>query len=46
MYAINMAAFQAGLGIVAGVSPSGKARGFDPRIRKFESCYPSHYLTH
>ena len=25
-----------------GVSPSGKARDFDFRIRKFESCYPCH----
>ena len=25
-----------------GVSPSGKARGFDPRMRRFESCHPSH----
>lgn len=24
-----------------GVSPSGKARDFDSRIRRFESCYPS-----
>ena len=25
-----------------GVSPSGKARDFDSRTRRFESCYPSH----
>ena len=25
-----------------GVSPSGKARDFDSRIRRFKSCYPSH----
>tara|TARA_R100001440_G_scaffold26791_14_gene44035 strand:+ start:34778 stop:35869 length:1092 start_codon:yes stop_codon:yes gene_type:complete len=25
-----------------GVSPSGKATGFDPVIRRFESCHPSH----
>ena len=25
-----------------GVSPSGKARGFDPRIPRFESWHPSH----
>ena len=25
-----------------GVSPSGKAAGFDPAIRRFESCHPSH----
>lgn len=24
-----------------GVSPSGKAAGFDPAIRRFESSYPS-----
>ena len=30
----------AGLGIF-GVSPSGKAREFDSRIHRFESCYPS-----
>lgn len=24
-----------------GVSPSGKARDFDSRTRRFESCYPS-----
>ena len=24
-----------------GVSPSGKAPGFDPGIRRFESCHPS-----
>ena len=27
----------------AGVSPSGKAAGFDPAIRRFESFHPSHY---
>ena len=27
---------------VIGASPSGKARGFDPRMRRFESCRPSH----
>ena len=26
---------------IVGVSPSGKAPGFDPGTRKFESCYPS-----
>src|SRR5690554_6589677 len=25
-----------------GVSPSGKATGFDPVMRRFESCHPSH----
>lgn len=25
-----------------GASPSGKAPGFDPDIRRFESCRPSH----
>ena len=25
-----------------GVSPSGKAAGFDPAIRRFESFHPSH----
>ena len=24
------------------MSPSGKAPGFDPGIRRFESCHPSH----
>ena len=28
----------------AGVSPSGKAAGFDPAIRRFESFHPSHGL--
>ncbi len=28
----------------AGVSPSGKATDSDSVIRRFESCYPSHYL--
>ena len=28
--------------LLVGVSPSGKARDFDFRIRKFESCYPCH----
>ena len=27
---------------VTGASPSGKAPGFDPGIRRFESCRPSH----
>ena len=27
-----------------GVSPSGKAPGFDPGMRRFESCHPSHFL--
>src|SRR5690606_35199615 len=27
-----------------GVSPSGKAQGFDPCIRWFESSHPSHFL--
>ncbi len=22
-----------------------KARGFDPRIRRFESCRPSHFIS-
>lgn len=26
-----------------GVSPSGKAQGFDPCMRRFESCHPSHF---
>ena len=26
-----------------GVSPSGKARDFDSRTRRFKSCHPSHY---
>lgn len=26
---------------LVGVSPSGKARDFDSRIRRFKSCYPS-----
>ena len=26
-----------------GVSPSGKAPGFDPGMRRFESCHPSHF---
>ena len=26
-----------------GVSPSGKARDFDSRIRRFKSCYPCQY---
>ena len=33
----------AGLPVIVGVSPSGKARDFDSRIRRFKSCYPSHY---
>src|SRR5437667_9754709 len=28
----------------AGVSPSGKAAGFDPAIRRFESFHPSQFL--
>ncbi len=28
-----------------GVSPSGKAPGFDPGIPRFESWYPSHLKT-
>ncbi len=28
--------------IATGVSPSGKAAGFDPAIRWFESSHPSH----
>lgn len=32
--------------IINGVSPSGKARGFDPRIPRFESWYPSHYFSY
>lgn len=27
---------------VDGPSPSGKAVGFDPTMRRFESCRPSH----
>ena len=27
-----------------GVSPSGKATGFDPVMRRFESYHPSHFL--
>ncbi len=30
---------------VAGASPSGKALGFDPSIRRFESCRPSHLFV-
>ncbi len=26
---------------IVGVSPSGKARDFDSRIRRFKSCHPS-----
>lgn len=29
--------------IEIGVSPSGKARGFDPRMRRFESCHPNQF---
>ena len=30
-----------------GPSPSQvKARGFDPRIRRFESCRPSHFRNY
>ncbi len=29
-----------------GVSPSGKAPGFDPGIPRFESWYPSHLLPY
>lgn len=28
-----------------GVSPSGKARDFDSRIRRFDPCHPSHQLV-
>ncbi len=28
---------------IIGVSPSGKAPGFDPGIRRFESSHPSHF---
>ena len=28
-----------------GVWPSGKATGFDPVMRRFESCHPSQFLT-
>ena len=28
-----------------GVSPSGKALGFDPSIPRFESWHPSHVLS-
>jgi ribose-phosphate pyrophosphokinase len=27
---------------VIGMSPSGKATGFDPVIRRFDPCHPSH----
>ena len=27
-----------------GYSQVGKAAGFDPAIRRFESCYPSHFF--
>ena len=27
-----------------GISPSGKAAGFDPAIPRFKSWYPSHFL--
>jgi hypothetical protein len=27
------------------VSPSGKAPGFDPGMRRFESCHPSHFFS-
>lgn len=30
---------------VTGVSPSGKASGFDPDMRWFESSHPSHLLA-
>ncbi len=30
--------------VCTGASPSGKAPGFDPGIRRFESCRPSHHL--
>gem|GEM_PF-2874780 len=29
--------------VVVGVSPSGKAAGFDPAIRRFESFHPCHF---
>ncbi len=29
--------------VYTGASPSGKAPGFDPGIRRFESCRPSHH---
>ena len=29
-----------------GVSPSGKATGFDPVMRRFESCHPSQVHFH
>lgn len=32
--------------LAIGLSPSGKARGFDLRIRRFESCQPSQILTY
>ena len=28
--------------LYVGVSPSGKARDFDSRTRRFKSCHPSH----
>lgn len=34
----------AGIFVVFGASPSGKAQGFDPCIPRFESWRPSHIL--
>jgi hypothetical protein len=44
---VGRAGFDAGAGSFPlawflGVSPSGKAAGFDPAIRRFESFHPSH----
>ena len=30
--------------VIVGPSPSGKAPGFDPGMRRFESCRPSHFF--
>ena len=32
--------------IIVGVSPSGKARDFDSRTRRFKSCHPSQMDSH
>ena len=32
--------------LIGGVSPSGKATGFGPVIRGFESLYPIHFSTY
>ena len=38
---IKSACFQ----MFIGVSPSGKARDFDSRIRRFKSCHPSQFWS-